>query len=143
MTLVIDSSAVVAALTSEGADGEWARGVVQGEHLMAPTHMHVEVSNVLRRSVLAGLLSRDLAALVHEDLGQIRVGTVTFETLAARVWELHPSVTAYDAAYVALAEELDVPLLTLDRRLSRADGPTCSFLLPPTGPDVPPAHPGR
>jgi predicted nucleic acid-binding protein len=39
-------------------------------------------------------------------------------------------VTAYDAAYVALAEELAVPLATLDRRLARAGGPTCTFLLP-------------
>ncbi len=53
-----------------------------------------------------------------------------FEPLASRVWALHPTVTAYDAAYVALAEELDAPLATLDRRLARASGPTCEFLLP-------------
>jgi predicted nucleic acid-binding protein len=47
------------------------------------------------------------------------------------VWTLHPNVTAYDAAYVALAEELDLPLVTLDRRLSRAVGPTCRFVTPP------------
>jgi predicted nucleic acid-binding protein len=129
--LVVDSSAVVAALTTEKSDGEWARAAMQGRRLTAPTHMHVEVSNVLRRSVLAGHLARDLAALVHDELVQLRVTTVAFETLAGRVWALHPNVTAYDAAYVALAEELDAPLLTLDRRLARAKGPTCSFLLPP------------
>jgi predicted nucleic acid-binding protein len=131
MTLVVDSSAVVAALISTSADGEWSRESMRGQSLMAPAHLHVEVSNVLRRSVLAGHLARDLAALVHEELVQLRVTTVAFDTLAGRVWALHPSVTAYDAAYVALAEELDAPLLTLDRRLARADGPTCSFLLPP------------
>ena len=131
MTLVVDSSAVAAALTSEGPDGEWSRTAMRGQALIAPTHMHVEVSNVLRRIVLAGHFPRDLAALVHADLAQLRVRTVAFETLAGRVWALHPNVTAYDAAYVALAEELDVPLLTVDRRLARADGPTCEFLLPP------------
>ena len=53
-----------------------------------------------------------------------------FEVLARRVWALHPNLTAYDAAYVALAEELGAPLLTLDARLARAPGPTCRFLLP-------------
>ena len=48
---------------------------------------------------------------------------------------LHPTVTACDAAYVALAEGLGVPLVTLDRRLARADGPACSFLLPPDSGD--------
>jgi len=64
-------------------------------------------------------------------LPQLRVTTFDFGILAARVWALHPNVTAYDAAYVALAEELDAPLVTLDRRLPRADGPRCSFLTPP------------
>jgi len=131
MTVVVDSSAVVAALTSEQSDGEWARAVMRGEALAAPSHMHVEASNVMRRSVIAGHLGRDLAALMHDELVQLRIQTFSFEPLASRIWALHPSVTAYDAAYVALAEELDVPLLTLDRRLARADGPTCTFLLPP------------
>ena len=131
MTLVVDASVVVAALTSETPDGEWARTAMQGASLMAPTHLHVEVSNYLRRLVLAGHFPRDLAALVHEELVLLRVQTVSFEALAPRVWAVHPNVTAYDAAYVALAEELEVPLVTLDRRLARAVGPTCEFRLPP------------
>ena len=131
MTLVVDSSAIVAALTNGRDDGEWARGAMQEEALVGPGHVHVEVSNVLRRLVLAGLFPRDLAALVHEELIRLRIRTYEFQPLAARVWELHPNVTAYDAAYVALAEDLDFPLLTVDRRLTRADGPTCEFLTPP------------
>ena len=95
-----------------------------------PAHMPVEASNVLRRAVVAGHLGRDVAALAHPDLVQLRVTAFAFEPLASRVWARHPTVTAYDAAYVALAEELDAPLATLDRRLARANGPTCEFLLP-------------
>jgi predicted nucleic acid-binding protein len=134
MTLVVDSSAVVAALVGEDPVGEWVRNAMQDESLVAPTHVHVEASNVLRRLVLADLVSRDLAVLMHEELGQLRIQTFPFQPLAARVWELHPNVTAYDAAYVALAEELGAPLLTLDHRLARSAGPACSFLLPPEVP---------
>jgi len=131
VTVVIDSSAVVAGLIDEGRDGEWARAQLRSESVAAPGHMLVEVSNVLRREVLAGALGRDVAALAHADLADLRVTTFGLESLAARVWALHPTVTAYDAAYVALAERLGVPLLTLDRRLARASGPQCTFLLPP------------
>jgi predicted nucleic acid-binding protein len=130
VTLVIDSSAVVAALTDGGDDGEWARAAVRGHALVAPSHLFVEASNVLRRLVLAGGLTGDLGALAHEDLMQLSVTSIGFEVLARRVWALHPNLTAYDAAYVALAEELGAPLLTLDARLARASGTTCSFLLP-------------
>ncbi|TFV87384.1 type II toxin-antitoxin system VapC family toxin [Blastococcus sp. CT_GayMR16] len=130
MTIVIDASAVAAALTDRGADGDWARAQVAQTDLAAPSHMFVEVSNVLRRSVLSGWLGRDVAALAHDDLVQLQVSVFPFEPLAARVWELHPSVTPYDAGYVALAEALDVPVMTLDRRLARASGPACDFLLP-------------
>ncbi|MGH8903342.1 MAG: type II toxin-antitoxin system VapC family toxin [Egibacteraceae bacterium] len=50
---------------------------------------------------------------------------------AERVWKLRRTITAYDAWYVALAESLDAPLLTLYHRLARAPGPRCSFELPP------------
>ena len=94
-------------------------------------NLYVEVSSTLRRGVLSGRIGRDVAALAHQELVDMSLTTFAFEMLAARVWELHPNVTAHDAAYVALAEGLDVPLVTLDRRLARAEGPTCEFLLPP------------
>lgn len=130
MTIVVDSSAVVAALVDEGEDGGWAREGLRANLLAAPAHLFVEVSNVLRRSVLTRRLGRDAAALAHRDLLQLPVTTFPFEPLGDRVWQLHPSVTAYDAAFVALAEALDAPLWTLDRRLTEAPGPRCSFVVP-------------
>lgn len=77
-----------------------------------------------------------MAALGHDELVALALTTFPFQALAARVWAarvwaLHPTVSAYDVAYVTLSEALDVPLVTLDYRLARADGPTCEFLLPP------------
>jgi predicted nucleic acid-binding protein len=130
VTAVVDSSAVVAALLDRGAVGEWAREQLQRPWLAAPAHMFVEVSNVLRRGVLSGSVGRDVAALAHRDLAELPVTVFPFEPFASRVWELHPSITAYDAGFVALAEALDVPVVTLDGHLARANGPTCAFLLP-------------
>ncbi|WP_346619231.1 type II toxin-antitoxin system VapC family toxin [Blastococcus montanus] len=130
MTIVVDASAVVAALIDGGPDGSWARAGLRAEDLAAPSHVYVEVSNVLRRAVLAGRLGADVGALAHRDLVGLPLTSFPFEPLADRVWELHPAVTAYDAAYVALAEALDAPLWTLDRRLAAAPGPRCSFRLP-------------
>jgi predicted nucleic acid-binding protein len=130
VTVVVDSSAVVAALLDDGSDGQWARGRMASTFLAAPAHLFVEVSNVLRRAVLAGHVGRDVATLAHGDLLQLHLTVFPFEPLAARIWELHPAVTSYDAGYVALAEALDVPMVTLDRRLARANGPTCEFRVP-------------
>jgi predicted nucleic acid-binding protein len=130
VTIVVDSSAMVAALVDGGPDGTWARAGLSGEELAAPAHLYVEVSNVLRRAVLSGQLAREAAALAHRDLVEAPVTLFPFEPLAARVWELHATVTAYDAAFVALAEVLDAPLWTLDRRLAAASGPHCTFHLP-------------
>ena len=55
-----------------------------------------------------------------------------FVPFASRVWQLRSNLTVYDAWYVALAEALDWPLITLDRRLSRAVGPRCEVIVPPT-----------
>ncbi len=131
MTVVVDASAVVAALVDDGSDGQWAESELVREALAAPHLMPVEAANILRRAVLAGDLSSDTAALAHEDLVQLRVELFPYEPHAQRVWQLRDNLTAYDGWYVALAEALGVPLVTLDQRISRAPGPRCEFRMPP------------
>lgn len=132
MTLVVDASAIVAALTDDGADGRWAAEQIAGDVLAAPHLMPVEAANILRRASLAGDLTLDVATLAHEDLIDLRVELFDYEHHAPRVWELRDNLTTYDAWYVALAEELGAPLVTLDRRVARAAGPRCEFRLPGT-----------
>lgn len=131
MTVVVDASVIVAALVDDGSDGEWAASELANEDLVAPHLMPVEVANVLRRAVLAGDLSADVGALAHGDLVRLRVDLFPYEPHADRVWTLRDNLTAYDGWYVALAEALEVPLVTLDRRVARAPGPRCEFRLPP------------
>jgi predicted nucleic acid-binding protein len=131
VSLVVDASFVVAALVDAGPDGTWAEGLLHGHSLVAPQLMRVEATNVLRRAAQLGDLSWDVAALSMNDLLELDIRLVPFEPVALRVWELRGSVTAYDGWYVALAEALDVPLATLDRRLARAAGPRCAFETPP------------
>lgn len=130
MTLVIDASLVVAALVDSGSEGEWAEELLSSDSLAAPHLMQVEAANILRRAALARELTGDTAALAHADLVALRVGLFPYEPFAGRVWELRKNLTAYDAWYVALAEALEAPLATLDRRLARATGPKCEFVLP-------------
>jgi predicted nucleic acid-binding protein len=131
MIRVVDASTVVAALIDCGPDGHWAEEVLMAGNLCAPHLMPVEAANTLRRAEIAGDISRDSAALAHQDLLALRCELFSYELLADRVWELRANVRAYDACYVALAEALDCELATLDHALSRAPGPDCQFLLPP------------
>jgi predicted nucleic acid-binding protein len=131
MTVVVDASVVVAMLVDSGRDGRWAEDVIAGEHLVAPHLMPVEVSSTLRRLAAAGVVSDELASLAHADLVHLRVDHVDFEPCAERVWNLRRQVTSYDAWYVAVAERLDVPLATLDRRLARSTGLRCEIVHPP------------
>jgi predicted nucleic acid-binding protein len=131
VTVVVDASAIVAALVDAGPDGEWATNELLRDDLAAPHLMPVEAANILRRAVIAGDLSIDVATLAHEDLARLRVELFPYEPHADRVWQLRDNLTAYDAWYVAVAEALDAPMITLDRRVARATGPRCSFRLPP------------
>jgi len=131
VTLVVDASLVAAGLAESDVRGAWADELLASEDLAAPHLMPVETAHVLRRSVLAGRLSADAASMAHEDLLRLRVALFSYATFAQRVWELQSNVTPYDAWYVALAEMLDAPLATFDRRLTRATGPRCEFLTPP------------
>lgn len=131
MTLVVDASAVVAALVDSGPAGRWAEAQLLVGSLFAPALMPFEVSNVLRRAVLSGDLAADAGTLAHHDLLDLAVDLFAFETVAERAWQLRENVSIYDATYVALAEALEAPLVTLDRRLVGAPGPRCTFRSPP------------
>ena len=133
MTLVADSSVVVAALVATGDDGTWATSLLASQPIAAPHLMPVEVANVLRRAAHAGNISHDVASLAHGDLLQLRFELFSYEPFAERVWDLRENLTAHDGWYVALAEALGVPLATLDDRLVRARGPRCEFVTPSTG----------
>ncbi len=125
MTIVVDASAVVAAFVDSGPGGQWALQQMDGDRLAAPHLMPVEVASVLRRAESTGDLSSDAAALAHADLLCLAVELFPYEPFGPRIWDLRNTVTSYDAWYVALAEELDTMLVTLDTRLSDAPGPRC------------------
>lgn len=127
----VDASVVVAALLDAGPVGAWAEQVLTSGPLAAPHLMPVEVANVLRRSVSAGEIGSDTAALAHEDLLSLRVELFPYAPCAERAWALRGDVTCYDGWYVALAETLAADLATLDVMLSRATGPRCPLALPP------------
>ena len=99
--------------------------------LVAPHLALVEATNILRRFELEGRLGRMEAGAAARDLLLLDLELVPFTPFAERVWELRANVTSYDAWYVAVAEQCDLPLATLDRHLARATGPRCRFLLPP------------
>jgi predicted nucleic acid-binding protein len=130
MSLVVDASVVVAAMVDTGSAGAWAEGLLLDHSLVAPHLMPAEVTNTLRRLVSSGTLSRDIGALILDDLSDLPVDYYPFEPFDARVWELQHNLTAYDAWYVALAEVLNAPMATLDSRLARASGPRCEVLTP-------------
>ncbi|MFL6197804.1 MAG: type II toxin-antitoxin system VapC family toxin [Thermoanaerobaculia bacterium] len=132
MTAVVDASLLVAALTDAGAEGAWAEDVLRAGSLIAPHLALVEATNILRRLELANKLGRVEASAAARDLLLLELEVVPFAPFAGRIWELRANVTSYDAWYVAVAEQFDLPLATLDRRLSEASGPRCRFLLPPT-----------
>ncbi len=129
--LVCDASAVVTVLLDSGNAGAWLARRLAAAELYAPALLHFECSNVIRRHEIGGLISSDQAAQAHADLLDLPMEFFPYEAVAQRVWHLRRSLTSYDAAYVALAEILDAPLVTLDRRLSAAPGVTCRIEVPP------------
>ncbi|GMU78671.1 MAG: ribonuclease VapC [Acidimicrobiia bacterium] len=125
--IVVDASVVVTALADDGDDGDRTRLRLRGERLVAPHLIDLEVVSAWRRLAAAGGLDERRATLAREDLGALRMERVPHGPLLSRIWELRDNLTVYDAAYVALAEVLDVTLLTADARLAAASGARCEI----------------
>ena len=121
--IVVDASAAVLGLLDDGD----ARRRLATDHLAAPHLVDAEVLHSVGRQVRRGVIEAVDAARAARSWQRLGVQRFPVVGLLDRVWELRHNVTAYDATYVALAEELDCPLLTADARLANANGPRCTF----------------
>ena len=119
--IVLDASATIELLlrTPSGSRVE-ARVFSPGESLHAPHLIDVEVAQVIRRYAAAGIIAAARGRDALRDLTDISLTRYPHDVLLERIWQLRNNFTAYDAAYLALAEALDAPLLTCDRKLASA-----------------------
>lgn len=123
--IVVDASILAPALADDTSDGDAARASLRGRALAAPELIDLEVTSVWRRQLMAGQFERRRANLAVADLVALPLQRIPHRHLVTRCWELRENLTPYDAAYVALAELLDVVLVTGDARMSRSPGLRC------------------
>ena len=119
--IVVDASVILdLILAQSAAEMIGQRLFAPAETLHAPELLDLEVLQVLRRHWRAGSLSASRGEIAVADLDDLPVIRHPHGELVERIWQLRADVTAYDAAYLALAEALDAPLVTQDARLARA-----------------------
>ena len=121
--IVVDASALLEALLRTSAAIAVEKFLFDSSQtLHAPHLLDVEVAQVIRRYATNGEIDADRGRAALADLADFPLRRYPHDFLLPRVWELRNNLTAYDAVYVALAEALDAPLLTRDRRLAAAPG---------------------
>jgi predicted nucleic acid-binding protein len=121
--IVLDASAVLELLLGGPAAPSVVRRIAPAhESLHAPHLLDLEVAQVVRRYHRAGAFDEERGRAALRDLAGLDLHRYPHDVFLPRIWELRDRVTAYDAAYLALAEVLEAPLLTLDARLARAAG---------------------
>jgi predicted nucleic acid-binding protein len=128
--IVLDASAALDWLLQTAA-GQRIEQRIYSHHesLHAPHLLDLEVGQVLRRLVREGAVSAQRAEQAIEDLLDLRIARYPHFVLLHRIWQLRHNLSAYDAAYVALAENLGAGLLTRDARLASVSGLTASIEL--------------
>lgn len=121
--MIPDASLVVDYLVDGGPRGEWAaERIRRARSLHVPHLFDLEVLAGLRAVAGRGHISGEQATIAARDLGDLPVERHAVHRLVDRIWALRGSVTPYDAAYLVLAEALELPLATTDRRLARSHG---------------------
>lgn len=127
--LVVDASCLVEVVTATPRAEPLRRILETADGLAAPHAIDVEVLGVVRRRRLAGLLDDTAARQALMDLQAWSGERYPHAPFVGRAWQLRDNVRSWDAFYVALAEALGAPLLTLDARLAGATGIRCEVLL--------------
>jgi predicted nucleic acid-binding protein len=121
--IVLDASAAIEWLLQSPSGVKIEHRIfAPSESLHAPHLLDVEVAQVMRRYVRDKTIAAQRAQEALEDLGDLRLRRYPHDFLIPRIWELRATLTAYDAAYVTLAELLTAPLLTCDARIASAPG---------------------
>ncbi|MFT4188291.1 MAG: type II toxin-antitoxin system VapC family toxin [Aeromicrobium sp.] len=118
--LVVDAGVMAAALWADRGVGSMARERLNGQQIHVPELLDLEVASVLRRHVRHGLVTQERADRAIADLTTLRMRRYGHSALLPTIWSLRDNITAYDAAYVALAMKLETVLLTVDARLATA-----------------------
>jgi predicted nucleic acid-binding protein len=118
--IVADASAIAEVLLARPQAGAVRTTLEPHPELHVPEHFHVELLSVLRRYAIRRELSEHRASEALAALADLRTLTYPVIELAQEIWDLRTVLTAYDAAYLALARRLDVGLLTLDTGLAKA-----------------------
>jgi predicted nucleic acid-binding protein len=137
--IVLDSSALVDIVLVQ-PNAEWLVGQVDGEEVVAPSHQPAEVLSALARLVRDHGLGVDAArTALDAALGTPQRLITPSAAQVRRAFALRENIRVADGLYVALADELDCPLVTTDRRLAGANTP-CEVRVPPADPIPPPRN---
>ena len=128
--LIVDASCLYEVISEGPLDDAVLGALEEFEEKGAPKLIDAEVPGLIRRGTRLGLLHESRAAIAVAELNDWCGERFTHRPFSERVWALREDVGKWDAYYVALAGALDAPMVTLDRRLARADGPECEFIIP-------------
>ncbi|HWR14386.1 MAG TPA: type II toxin-antitoxin system VapC family toxin [Terriglobales bacterium] len=127
--IVLDASATVELLLMTPRGALVKQKLHPDVILHAPHLIDVEVAHVLRRMVRLGEMSSTRATMALQDFHDLDIARYPHEPLLRRIWTLKDNISAYDAAYVALAEALGACLITCDARLGSAPGHAAKLVL--------------
>ncbi|HEV7766904.1 MAG TPA: type II toxin-antitoxin system VapC family toxin [Thermoanaerobaculia bacterium] len=123
MLIVVDASVIVDALSGVAT----VAAELRKHELHAPVTIDAEFLHAMRRRWIVKLLDEDAAPTVMKAFREMAIARHPITPLVDRIWSLRRNITAYDAGYVALAESLNLPLLTRDWRLAHSSGHTAGI----------------
>ena len=127
--IVVDASCLTMVVSGPPAYVDAAASVMEGDdHWVVPGHGVIETVSALRGLYLGRVITREAMVDAAQQLVDFHLDVWPTEPLLGRVLELADNVSAYDAAYIALAEELGAPLVTGDGRLARVPGVRCPII---------------
>jgi predicted nucleic acid-binding protein len=127
--IVVDSSALVLALTDDRTIGDRARAALSmHEQWVAPAHLTAEFTHALRGMVMGGKIEQERAEWALREYVDLDLQLIAPDAAAVeRAWKLRHNLSSYDAFYVVLAEQHDLPMLTADARIEAAGVAQCDI----------------